>query len=330
MKAAIGILVALILWAGAGVAQASGELVTVETSYQEVTLTGFTRARATLRLVAEEAGRFAFVNAEVGDVISEGRHFGCLDTTYVDLDITANHARQERLRADVDYYTRQAERLGKLVDKNTTAQAELDDMVRRRAGAKAELAEIRARLRELTERKRRHCITVPAGWTVTERRVEPGQWVAAGEPVGQAGDFTGLLVPFALSHEEVKALRAQQDDLQVELLDEQRLVPAQAVHWNPAFDEQTRKTAVDLALKEGIAERRGGLRVALTLRLPDPSGALLAPREALAERFGQFWVLGTNGRELPVVYLGDLESDSKVFARIISDGLAAGDRIRLR
>lgn len=63
--------------------------------------------------------------------------------------------------------------------------------------------------------------------------------------------------------------------IQVRLVDEGIDVEAEPVHINPDFDEATRKISVDLALDKGVPNKRGGLRVRLVLRLPDPSGAVL-------------------------------------------------------
>ncbi len=309
--------------------QATDGVAEVKIAFQDVALIGFTRPRATVQLIAEEAGRFETVAVDVGDVMGEQQRFGCLDSVYIDLDLAANQARQTRLQADLAYFSKQVTRFHDLVKRNTTAQSELDDLQRKKTGTAAELTEAEIEHRRLLERKRRHCIEASRNWHVTERLVEPGQWVKVGDPVGTIADFSVLLVPFALSHAEFKALQQQGDDLQVRLVDEQIDVAATPVHLNPDFDEHTRKISVDLALDRGVPDKRGGLRVQLLLRLPDPSGAVLVPPAALEERYEQHWVQKHDGTELAVVYLGRVKRGQDAWARVVAKALKPGDRVRL-
>jgi len=307
---------------GAGAAEA-----VVRPSFQDVSLVAFTRPRAVVRLVAEEKGRFKSVDVDVGDTIGPARRFGCLDTVFIDLRIDANQARQKRQGADLDYFTRQVERFRDLVKRSTSAQSTLDDLERQLVGTRAALTEAKVEAAELQERRRRHCIEAPPGWQVTERRVDPGQWVNVGEPVGRVADFSVLLAPYALSYAEYRALRAHEGKLHVQLVDEGSVVEATPVHLNPDFDKVTRKISVDLALDEGVAEKRGGLRVELVLKLPDPSGAVLVPAAAVQNRYEQHWVTDAGETGHAVVYLGDVELDGQKWSRVVSPALKPGDRV---
>ena len=299
----------------------------VRQSFQDVPLTAFTRPRTVLQLIAEEKGRFSSVEVDVGDTVGAAQRFGCLDTIYIDLHIEANLASQKRLRADLDYYTRQVERFRSLVERSTSAKSNLDDVERQRIGTRAGLTEAEVEARELKERKRRHCIEAPQGWQVTERLVDPGQWVNAGDPVGSIADFSVLLAPFALSYPEYRALTSHTGMLQVRLIDEGIDVEATPVHINPDFDETTRKISVDLELDKGVPDKRGGLRVKLVLRLPDPSGAVLVPAAAVQERYEQHWVTGTDKIEYAVVYLAEIELEGQRWARVVSEELKPGDGV---
>jgi hypothetical protein len=58
--------------------------------------------------------------------------------------------------------------------------------------------------------------------------------------------------------------------------------PAEIERVCPDFDPKTRKINLELALGRGVPEMRGGLRTKLILEIPDKSGAVLVPEEALA------------------------------------------------
>ena len=55
---------------------------------------------------------------------------------------------------------------------------------------------------------------------------------------------------------------------------------------------------------KGLEEKRGGLRAELTLKIPDPTGAVLVPASAVAERYEEFWLTKANGDKVRVQYLG--------------------------
>ncbi len=315
--------------AGAGGPVTAGTVAEVRPAFHAVTLTAFTRPRAVLRLVAEEAGRFASVDLDVGDRVEAGQSFGCLDTVYIDLDIEANQARRQRLHADLEYFSRQVARTRKLVQRNSSAQSTLDDLERQLAGTRASLREAEIAGRALEERRRRYCIAAPAGWWVTRRNVDPGQWIGAGEGVGEVADFSLLLAPFALSEAEYRALRAREGALRVRLPDAGVSVTATPVHLNRDFDAATRKLSLDLAIGEGVPERRGGLRVELRLDLPDPAGAVLVPAGAVQERYEQHWVTDGKGQAHAVVYLGEVTVEGERWARVVAPELAPGQRVRV-
>lgn len=306
---------------------AAEQYVEVGKSYQTVSLMGFTRARTTVRLIAEERGRFESIDVDIGDSIGKRRRFGCLDTTFIDLDIAANKARQEKIRADLAYYSRQRQRVADLVKKNTSSESELDNLSRQEMGTQAELTEAGIQLRELQEHKKRHCVPAMQGWTVTERLVDPGQWVNVGETLGEVADFSVLLVPFALNASEYKALKRVKDNLRVRLVDENTMLEAKIARIHPGFDEKTRKISVDLAIDKGIPEKRGGLRIELILHLPDKTGAVLVPASAVKERYEQHWVKPREDEELAVTLLGEFTEEGKTWARILSDQLKPGDQV---
>ncbi len=309
---------------------AAEQLVEVRESYQAVSLFGFTRPRATIQLIAEEKGRFKTIDVDIGDLIDERQRFGCLDVTFIDLDISANKARQKKIKADLAYFSRQRQRVADLVKKHTSSESELDNLQRQELGAKAELREADIQQRELQEHKKRHCIPAQQGWAVTKRLVHPGQWVNVGDPLGEVADFSVLLVPFALSSSEYKALKSRQDNLKVRLVDENKMLMAKTARIHPGFDEKTRKISVDLSIGEGVPEKRGGLRIELILHLPDTTGAVLVPAAAVVGRYEQYWVKNSEGSELAVTLLGELTVADDTWARITSDSLKPGDQVLIQ
>ena len=144
--------------------------------------------------------------------------------------------------------------------------------------------------------------------------------------MARVGDFSRLLVPFALSNAEYRALR-EVGDLRVDLPDLGVELGARIARVSPAFGEVSRKIRIELEIGEGLDENRGGLRVQLGLRLPLPSGAVVLPRAALAERYEQHWLKREDGTELKVVYLG---RDGAERVRVVSPEVEPGQRFQLQ
>jgi RND family efflux transporter MFP subunit len=310
-------------------AASESSLVTARASFQEVTLTGFTRARATLPMVAESSGKVLAVDAEIGEAIGTTGVFGQLDDTFIRLDLDANRVQQAQLRSRLDYDRREAKRYRELASKGSASKSRLDELEQTLLDNQHRLDELAIQERVLEERLIRTKVTAPSGWQVIERRVEPGQRVNEGEVLGAVSDFSTLLVPFALSPEQFAALRRDGTDLSLYLPDWGKTVATRLYRVNPGFDPATRKTAVDLAVDDDLPERRGGLRTRLTLRLPEATGAVMLPDTAVEESYEEFWVTRESGDRLRVVKLGNHAGPDGTWIRIASPHIRPGDLFRL-
>lgn len=311
-------------WAGAP-AQ-TPELVEAKAAYHGVRLTGFTRPRRVMQLVSEESARCLEVLADVGDFLGEGGVFVRLNPTFVLLDIKKVEAEQSRVESEANYYDKQVGRYKTLVGGKTAAQQDLDDFMRLQAVAKDELQALRVQEMILREHLTRYDIKGPAGWRVIERFAEPGEWISTGQQVGTIGDFRTLLVPFALTEEEYEWIKGRANGLRLHFPAGGGTIPARLGRVSPDFDPQTRKIEVELEISGGLPEMRGGIRLELNLRSPDPAGVVLLPRQALMERYEEHFVLSRSGELIKVVYAGAADDG---MVRVMSSRLKAGDMVRL-
>ncbi len=305
-------------------------LVMAKMAVQRGIQSGFTRAHSRLVLSAEQAGRVVTVNGDVGDTISKGRAFACLDDTYLDLDLRANRAEQEALNVDRAYYRKEVVRYSKLVKKNSSSESQLDSAQRNLDRSETQLNSLSIAADILLERKQRLCIIAPTGWRVINRFVEPGQWINAGEAVVEVGDYSRLVAPFAASMTEYQALLAQQKTgLKVVLPDLKIEIPARLIRVSPAFDKQSRKIHFELEISKGLPSYRGGLRVELALNIPTRSGAVLVPERALQQRYEQYWLKRPDGSEISVVYLGRSNGPDEGWVRVTSPEIKPGDKFQV-
>lgn len=307
-----------------------GEVVVAKPAMHRVTLTGYTRARYVMDIVSEEAGRCVKVTADVGDQIGKNGLFTVLDTTFIDLALKKNQVDQERLMNMIAFHAKEVGRFEKLVERETAAQSRLDEIQNKLDQAKFQIKTLKVQETELKERRSRHFIRIPQGWSIIQRDVEPGEWVSVGKHLGKAGDFRTLLVPFALSPEEYHALKRIEGPIQLSQpsVDHNTTsLKASMARISPAFDPETRKINVELVVTETLTENRGGLRTELTLEMVDPSGAVLIPAAAVAERYEEFWLTRANGEKIRVLFLGDGPDNTY---RVRAAKLNPGDKFRLQ
>jgi membrane fusion protein (multidrug efflux system) len=308
-------------------AQIKDRLVEAKPAAQAVTLTGFTRARAEIKIISEVAGRCLKVEVEIGDTIGKDSVFARLDATFSKLELEANLVEQSRLKSRLAYLEKELQRTRTLVAKKSQAQAKLDTDEQQFDQARLQLRALAVQAKTLRERIDRHIIKAPAGWEVMERKVEPGQWVASGVEVGRVGDFRTLLIPLALTPEEYNALK-KAPSISLKLPMTNREIPARIYRVSPAFDPATRKINLDLAIEDNLTNKRGGLRAELVLKMPDPSGAVWLPTFAVSQRYQEFWLKRADGSKVRVMVLGPGPEPDTL--RVTSPEVKAGQRFLLQ
>lgn len=305
-------------WLSAGLAVAAAAWaqapLTVAPAGRELILTGYTRARAVQAVAAEVGGKVVRVHYDVGQIVGE-RPFLKIDPIFVDFQIEQVGWRleqvtvaQKRHHSRVAFLEKEFARIDALFQDQVAPLARWEAVAEELAQARlalqateAEIGTLDAQLRELKERRRRHSVSAPEGWTVVARHVEPGEIIAAGAPLARVADFRQLVVPLFVSADELAALQSR-EIMPVSVAGQ----PAAArLNWvNPAFDERTRKTAIELILADYDGEHRGGLPVALTLALA--AEGLMVPRAAVADRHGNPYVRrAADGRMVPVFVTGE-------------------------
>jgi len=313
-----------------GAAEPGVPLVATEPALREVTLTGFTRARAELPLATETAGRVVAVAYDIGETIGQDGIFARLDDTFIKLELAEVEVQQERLRTRIAYDRREIKRHTELARRKHTSASELDALEQTLRDNRYELQALEIRHKVLRERLLRTRIRAPAGWRITRRNLEPGQWVQDGENVGAAADFTTLIVPFALTPDQYKTLvDSDNDGLRLHLPDLKREVAASIYRTYPGFDPVTRKIAVDLALRDRIGPHRGGLRARLGLRLSERTGAVTLPIAAVEHSHEELWVTREDSQRLRVILLGSDQGPDGERLHVAAPDLAPGQRFRL-
>ncbi|MEC4684800.1 MAG: HlyD family efflux transporter periplasmic adaptor subunit [Nitrospirota bacterium] len=266
----------------------------VRRASKDIRLIGYTRKERSMTVSSEVPGRVFSVNYDVGQAVGK-KPFIEIEPTFIDLEIEKTeqfikkldialkrmqvrvaYLEKEFLRVDTLYRRERATGVKRDAAAQELEQArlELDSTVQERAVQKTVL-------RELSERKLRHNIYAPGGWIVTKRMVEPGEVIQPGTPLAEVSDYSGLVVPFSLSSEELSAIESLTEEFDAEL----EGVPVKAsLKWiNPEFDEKTRKLNVELVIRDFRGQGRGGLMFVLPLQIR--SEGLFIPKPAVTSRY---------------------------------------------
>ncbi|WP_432738702.1 efflux RND transporter periplasmic adaptor subunit [Maridesulfovibrio sp. FT414] len=292
-----------------------------------VSLIGFTRPRVSMTLVSEESAMCTKVYADIGDTLDESGRFAELDPTFIKLEIAQLVADRDRLQSDVTYYSREAERYRNLVKKSTAAQSELDLHIRNLENAESRLHATELKITVDREHLRRYTLHAPDGWRVIKRYIEPGEWVTKGEKVAELGNFKTLLVPFALTINELEKIRSMDGRITLKLPDLNIETPAVLERISPDFDPETRKVEVDFEIGRGNFEFRGGLRTEMNLEMPDPGGSVLVPQSAVVKAYDDNFIVRPDGVRVKVLVLGT-NGEGKV--RVSSRAVKAGQEFLLK
>ncbi|WP_198243802.1 efflux RND transporter periplasmic adaptor subunit [methane-oxidizing endosymbiont of Gigantopelta aegis] len=302
------------------------EWVTAEPAVRGIKITGFTRAQAKMPLISEVSGKVVTVYADVGEPIPQSGLFACLDDVFVKIDIQSAQNAISRHYGDIKYFKKEVERHKKLVRKQTSAVTVLDNLERKLNEARHLAAIESLRKKRLQELKKRHCIKAPPGWLVTKRDIEPGQWVNEGQVLGEAGNYQQLSIPLTLSLPELQALKAEAASLKLFFPDIGVTVPAKIDHISPAFDEKTRKIRVDLRIEKFPSTIQGGMRCELTLNIADQkSQVFTVPKQAIEERFEEYWLQRKDGKRIRVKLLSSLNNER---VQIRSTEIRVGDQFK--
>ncbi|QTA79274.1 Uncharacterized protein dnl_15320 [Desulfonema limicola] len=287
----------------------------VESARKKITLTGYTRSKASAFVSSEVPGKVIKVNYDVGDIVSE-KPFLEIDPTFINFQIESTRQALEKIKAAhkknesrIAYLEKEFKRIDLLHKgdratevKRDAALEEFNQAKLERNTLKAEKEILNIAVKELYERKNRHMVYAPKGWIIISKMVEPGEIISPNTPLAKAGDFQTLVIPLSVSGRELDAIRALSQDFDASL--EGRPVKA-GLNWvNPEFDEKTRKLSIELILIDYNDEKRGGLSFSLPLEIE--TQGYRVPKSAVINRYENPRVTIKNtGENINIIILGE-------------------------
>ena len=286
---------------------AAEDIIQPQPYQRQILLTGFTRAKQIITVSSEVAGKCLKVFVDTGDSIPSSGQLAAIDATFIDLDIRANKLAQEKIQLQLANEKKTLQRYTTLHGQKSVPQATLDEVSLNAELHQIALQNLRNEQRRLEEQQARHIVQAPPSWQVIERLVEPEEFVQPGQPIARLGDYRQVIVPLALSINELESLR-QIKDIAVLMPDLNTTLTGKIYRISPEFDATTKKVPVELILQTQSGPTsvmlRGGLRVQLHLSLQEKSSAFLLPLSAIIQRYDAHWVVRSDGQREKVLFLG--------------------------
>lgn len=286
---------------------------------QPVRAAGTVRIRRETPLAFWTAGVVARLDPREGDRVARGTLLAALDTRTLDAEVAAAGADLARARAE-------RERMRTLLAQGWVPRARVEAAEAAEGVAVAALERARFARRNAT-------IVAPAEGIILARRAEPGQTVAAGEPVLVLGESrSGFVMQVALAPAEAAGLAV---GTPVSITFADGVAPAMAgriLEIGGRADPRTGTFRIEVSLPDHPALRSGQLGEVEIPRLAAAAARapLVVPATALfAARAGEgfVWRLdpASGTVRATLVRIGAVTADGVV----IEAGLAPGDRIVL-
>lgn len=280
-------------------------------------------SRADARVATEQDGRVEFV-AEIGAQVAAGGVLARLDDRMLALREKELIAELARIDAQLDYATRQQQRLGQLAEQSTISGAALDEARSQREVLAQDRRRAEVALETARHRLANAVVRAPFDGTVVERFTEVGEYVGIGASVLRMVDTQRVEVqaraPVAMAAHVRPGMR-----LTLRSGDQQRTEAVRAVV--PVGDASSRQFELRLAL----AATDWPVGTALEVGLPSeaPRDVIAAPRDALLLRPGEAFVIRVgedDSAERVPVTTGGAQGD---WVEVIGD-VQAGDRLVVR
>lgn len=309
-----------------------------------VALPGTLRGYVEAPIYARASGYVQRWETDIGARVRQGQLLAVLDTPELDQELAQASAQRQQVASTLALAKTSFDRAQQLRQRDAVSQQELDDRQGAYNQGVANLAAADANVRRLTELKGFQRIVAPIDGVVTQRNIDVGDLVNAGNSGTGRALFTVVQADRLRLYVQVPQTYAQQVKLGQHVSVTQSELPGQQfdgaiTHTAQAIDVASRTLQVEITLPNPDGRLLPGAYVKATLPMA-PVGTLTIPANTLLFRAEgpNVAVVGANGqiRLHPVTIartLGQtLEIDSGISAsdRLVlnpSDSLANGDEV---
>jgi len=275
---------------------------------------GSLRFRRLVRIHSQEEGRITELGVFEGDLVAQGDLLARLEDDLLRAQLDKAQATTEQKELDL-------QRLEGLRSRRAVSEDEL-------AQARTALTVARAEERLLETRLAFTRIRAPFAGVITERLVEPGDFVAKNSHLLTLADPDSLVAEVYASELVLPELQSGGPvDLRIDALGSQP-IEGKILRIHPALDQNSRQAIVEVAMDPIPDGARAGQFVRATLSTALTDRLMIPFRAVRRDRSGEFlWLLTEGGK----VRRRPVRTGLRITDRIeILDGLQPGERVVTR
>lgn len=269
-----------------GLRSISSSMVTLEVVEAEVRLSGILEAQREVRLAAESSGRVVATGAREFEAVLAGQMLLEIDPAPAEIAVRQAQAQVDRTESELSLAMAQSKRSDSLAKREVLSQSEIDGTKSRLGVARAALASARAQLdRSLDDRAKRK-IVAPFAGVLRKFGPQEGEYVRAGEEVGELVSPDILTLNVGLSDRDISWVpQGAVAEIHVEALPD---LPFEGTvqRISHAADTESRKFPVEIEILNPDRKLRPGMVAQARIELGRSTKILAIPAEAVRQELG--------------------------------------------
>ncbi len=299
----------------------------VEAKYVElapsVWIAGTIISRHDSKISSEVEGRIESL-LEVGDMIEEGGLVASVDDTTIRMQLEEAKAEIVPIKAKLNFFNREVERLDKLAKQNNAAKNRLDEVISDRDEMRGELSMKQTRLAQARDTLKRTTILAPFTGVVAERFKEEGEWAKIGDELVRLVNTDAKEIQGRIQQQSAAFIKQGNS---LEVTDGKSQTMATVKTLVPVGDAVSRLYELRLDFQE--TEWMAGHAVRIKVPTAKSQNTLVVPRDALVIRENTlkvFRILEDNTAEVVFIETGIGDED---LIEVIGE-INEGDKIVIR
>lgn len=272
-------------------------------------------------LAAQNEGVVKSISFEVGDIVKKGKTLVQIDADVLNSQIKAARANLKAARDEEKNSSKDYIRYKKLLQSKSITQKEYDDALLKKNSSNSNAQALSARLKELQIQSYKKSIKAPYSGTITQKKINLGEWVDAGTPIAMIVDTSKAEITFNIPLNVFEGLK-KGEVYKLNIGD--KTIDAVLSATIPSGDKLTRTFPIKFKANVENMFVFNGQEAKVSLSKNAKKISLLVPRDAVIKRFGQTVIFSINDKMLaqmiPVQVVG---YDGKKVA-ISANGLVEG------
>ena len=269
-----------------GLRTVTSQSVLPQTIDAEVRLSGILEADREVRLSAESSGRVVRTGAQAFDRVDAGDVLLEIDPVPAEIAVRQAQAQVDRTTSELALADAQSRRSASLAEREVLSQAEIDSTQSRLGVARAALAAARAQLDRARDDQKKRTLVAPFAGVLRAFAPQPGEFVRAGQEVGELVSPDVLILEVGLSDRDIASVPSGAlAKIHLEAMPD-RSFTGTARRIGGAANMRNRKFPVEIEIRNPDALLRPGMVAQASLELSRSQEVLAIPREAVLEELG--------------------------------------------